>query len=360
MKSDFTRKLLHWHKTKNKREMPWKGEKDPYKIWLSEIILQQTRVEQGWAYYERFIRNYPDIRQLAAAPDTEVMKLWEGLGYYSRCRNLLITARLIVSEHNAIFPADYNSILRLKGIGPYTAAAIASFAFQLPHAVVDGNVQRIIARYFGITTPIDSSQGKLLFNKLAGSLLSPKEPAAYNQAIMDFGATLCKPKQPRCPECPFQKDCVALSLNQVQQLPVKEKTLQKKQRWFYYYIFEYKKQYGLHRRIARDIWQDLYEFVLQEQDAATGNETMHRYFLDQICSPKTYQIKSISKVYRQQLSHQTIFGCFIRVTLRKPLPALKQLEWVNNSAISRLPFPGLINQYLEAEPLEPNPPAGKP
>src|ERR1700753_4004412 len=190
-KANFARILLKWHKYKNDRKMPWKGEKNPYRIWLSEVILQQTRVDQGWAYYENFLREFPTIHHLAIAPEQKVFKLWEGLGYYSRCRNLIATAKRIDAEYNGEFPSTYEEILALKGIGPYTAAAIASFAFDLPHAVVDGNVTRVLSRYFGDTTPIDSTTGKRRYAELAENLLDKGSPGTYNQAIMDFGATVC-------------------------------------------------------------------------------------------------------------------------------------------------------------------------
>ena len=195
-KKYFSKRLLHWNKIQNKRAMPWKGEKDPYKIWLSEIILQQTRVEQGWNYYNRFVSTFPNIKKLAAAPEEKVFKLWEGLGYYTRCKNLIATAKFIAKEKQGEFPNAYNEILDLKGVGPYTAAAIASFAFNLPHAVVDGNVFRVLARFFGIETATDSTTGKKLFSGLAEELLDKKLPGIYNQAIMDFGAMICKPKNP--------------------------------------------------------------------------------------------------------------------------------------------------------------------
>jgi A/G-specific adenine glycosylase len=193
MEKAFTSILLHWHEHENHRAMPWKGEKDPYKIWLSEIILQQTRVEQGWAYYEKYIKAFPTVRDLAAAPDETVLKMWEGLGYYSRCRNLLYTARMIVNEFDGHFPSDYKELLRLKGVGAYTAAAIASFAFNLPYAVVDGNVIRVLSRYFGITEPTDLALVKKQLDALAQRLIDSHKPAAYNQAIMDFPKKLlCK------------------------------------------------------------------------------------------------------------------------------------------------------------------------
>jgi A/G-specific adenine glycosylase len=208
----FTRLLLRWNRQKNKREMPWKGEKDPYKIWLSEIILQQTRVEQGIEYYHRFIQKYPDIRQLAKANDKRIFKLWEGLGYYSRCRNLISTARLISQDLDGRFPTTFDDIRQLRGVGPYTAAAISSFAFNLPHAVIDGNVSRVLARVFGIKKPVDSTEGKKIIVSLAGELLDKNEPGVYNQAIMDFGAVICKPLAPLCSNCIFKKICLALEM----------------------------------------------------------------------------------------------------------------------------------------------------
>jgi A/G-specific adenine glycosylase len=203
-KKYFTKQLLHWNSTQNNRQMPWKGEKDPFKIWLSEIILQQTRVDQGRAYYDRFVSTFPNIKKLASASEKKVFKLWEGLGYYSRCKNLIATARFITKEKQGKFPETYEEILSLKGIGPYTAAAIASFAFNLPHAVVDGNVFRVLSRFFGIDIPVDNSNGKKIFSKLAESLLNSRQPGIYNQAIMDFGAVICKPQNPLCLSCPLK------------------------------------------------------------------------------------------------------------------------------------------------------------
>src|ERR1700743_845026 len=224
-KADFTQILLKWHKHKNDRKMPWKGEKNPYRIWLSEVILQQTRVEQGWAYYEKFINAFPTVHELAAAGEQKVFKLWEGLGYYSRCRNLIATAKTIDSVYEGRFPAVYSEILALKGIGPYAAAAIASFAFNLPHAVVDGNVTRVLSRYFGDSTPIDTTAGKKLYSNLADALLDRERADLYNQAIMDFGATICLPRNPLCADCVQRSGCQALQKGLIAQLPVKEKSI---------------------------------------------------------------------------------------------------------------------------------------
>jgi len=253
----FTRSLMHWHLTDNKRDMPWKGESDPYRIWISEIILQQTRVEQGLNYYRRFIRALPSVDQLAKAPESRVFKLWEGLGYYSRCKNLISAARIITRTYGGIFPTDYEQILGLPGIGPYTAAAISSFAFSLPHAVVDGNVYRVLSRFFGIETPVDDAAGKKRFSILAAQLLDKKRPGLYNQAIMDLGAMICKPRQALCSSCPLQARCRAFKLGAVEQLPVKAKRPAKRTRWFYYLVIRHKDQCLVRKRTGKDIWQNL-------------------------------------------------------------------------------------------------------
>ena len=350
MKPDFRNKLLKWNQQHNDRKMPWKGERDPYRIWLSEIILQQTRVEQGRDYYEKFIKTFPTIKHLAKATDEKVFKLWEGLGYYSRCKNLLATARSIVQEHNAIFPNDYEEIKKLKGIGPYTAAAIASFAFDKPFAVVDGNVQRILSRYFGITTPTDSASGKKLFIDLAQALLDKERPAIYNQAIMDFGAVICKPQNPLCTRCTQRKDCIAFKLDQVKSLPVKEKSIIKKNRWFYYFLFVINNKIYVRKRTQEDIWQNLYEFVLDETNSSVPNADVNPGILKKFIGRQPFRIVSISNVYRQQLSHQYINGQFMVVAIKKEPTGLKQYELIEKKKIKRLAFPALINQYLYSQP----------
>lgn len=332
--------------------MPWKGEKNPYKIWLSEIILQQTRVEQGWSYYENFITAFPTIHDLASAPEQQVLKLWEGLGYYSRCRNLIATAKKIDSEYKGEFPSTYEEILALKGIGPYTAAAIASFAFKLPHAVVDGNVTRVLSRYFADTTPIDSTIGKKKFTALAQSLLDYDNPDLYNQAIMDFGATVCLPRNPLCASCIQNADCQALQKDLTTQLPIKEKSIQKKDRWFYYFIIETpdNKVY-IRKRTEKDIWQDLYEFTLLESDGPIENNPAQSDFIKQIIGKQRLTVKHMSKIYRQELSHQTIRGQFITIALEKPLGNLKDWLLVNKKELSGYPFPKFINTWL----LDPGP-----
>lgn len=345
-KKDFTTLLLGWNRDKNSRQMPWKGEKNPYRIWLSEIILQQTRVEQGLGYYQRFIDQFPTVQQLAAAPDSQVFKLWEGLGYYSRCRNLLASARFIAGELNGKFPDSYDTIKALKGIGPYTAAAISSFAFNLPHAVVDGNVFRVLARIFGIATPTDSTAGKKLFTGLANELLDKKEPGIYNQAIMDFGAVVCKPAAPLCSDCVFNKSCYAFLHHKVGELPVKEKKTRIRTRWFYYLVMSYRDQIAIRQRTAKDIWQQLYEFPLIETPGATGQAELLKVAQEEKwLAEKAYQVTALSSVYKQQLSHQLITGQFIEIKLNKK-PSWPGVEWIWKEEVSKYAFPRYINQYL--------------
>ncbi len=347
MESLFTKRLLEWNKLLNSRVMPWKGEKDPYRIWLSEIILQQTRVEQGLAYYNKFISVFPSIHQLANAPEQEVFKLWEGLGYYSRCKNLIETARFLSKELNGRFPSTYEEVRALKGVGPYTAAAITSFAYNLPHAVVDGNVLRVLSRYFGIATPIDSTEGKKLYNNLAGELLNRQYPALYNQAIMDFGAVICKAQQPLCTICVQREDCNAYNNNLVKVLPVKEKILVKKTRWFYYFIVEYQDKLYIRKRSSKDIWENLYEFVLKESDKEIlhDSDSFKKMFQSMI-GQHPFSIHHFSKAYRQKLTHQTIIGQFIKVTISNPAFISGEYEAVLKNELFKYPFPKIIANWL--------------
>ncbi len=347
-RSGFTARLLQWNQEQNDRKMPWKGEKDPYKIWLSEIILQQTRVEQGLQYYQRFISSFPGIKQLAEAPDTTVFKLWEGLGYYSRCRNLLATARFIASEKKGKFPDTYEDIKALKGIGPYTAAAISSFAFDLPHAVVDGNVFRVLARYFGIHKPIDSTAGKKTFTALAEELLDRQQPGIYNQAIMDFGAVVCKPAAPRCPECPLKDQCHAFLHQEVFLLPVKEKKTRIRHRWFYYLIPEAGSRLPIRERTGKDIWQHLYEFPFIETDGPQEIPALLQAAEKDGWLPKSgYTLTAASPYYKQQLSHQHISARFIRLSLKKKPAIGEGVQWVTEKELQQYAFPRVINLYLE-------------
>jgi len=345
---DFAPRLLHWHRHQNKRQMPWKGEKDPYRIWLSEIILQQTRVEQGLAYYERFVAHFPTITALAAAPDAQVMKLWEGLGYYSRCRNLLATARIVADSYNGHFPESYENIKALKGIGPYTAAAIASFAYNLPHAVVDGNVYRVLARIWGIGQPIDSTAGKKTFAGLADSLLDKKHAGLYNQAIMDFGATVCKPQLPLCEQCIFEKECAARRQNRIQELPVKEKKTKVRKRWFYYLVMEYRGKVAIRKRTEKDIWQDLYEFPVLEQTSETAIPELLQLAHDKKwLKTGIFELTDTSAALRQLLSHQVITGRFIRLQLKEKTYQEKDTVWVPAAELDNYAFPRFIRSYFQ-------------
>lgn len=350
MKADFTGKLMQWNRVSNTRAMPWKGEKDPYKIWLSEIILQQTRVDQGLAYYERFISAFPTVHQLAKAPQKKVFKLWEGLGYYTRCKNLIASATIISQQKKGIFPPDYETILSLKGVGPYTAAAIASFAFNLPYAVLDGNVFRILSRYFGIATPVDTPAGRKLYSLLAGELLDRRQPGLYNQAIMDFGAVICKPQQPLCQQCPQKKDCRAFKHNIVKDLPVKEKQLKKKNRWLYYFVVSVKDCVLVRKRTTRDIWENLYEFVLFENNAPLilDKKTL-RPVLKKLFGDHPVHIKNISPVFRQQLTHQIIAGQFIELETVSTPVTMNHYEMVKKTAVRKYPFPKFITAWLQQQ-----------
>lgn len=340
----FTQNLLHWNNDSNHRSMPWKGEKDPYKIWLSEIILQQTRVEQGWDYYKKFIKKFPRIKDLALAKDDVVFKMWEGLGYYSRCRNLLATARVIQDELKGKFPSDYHDIIKLKGVGSYTASAIASFAFDLPYAVVDGNVNRVLSRFFGIDEPIDSTRGKAQFAELAQQLLEVDAPGIYNQAIMDFGAVVCKPQLPLCETCPLQSRCFAFKANLQSQLPVKSKKLVKKNRWFYYLVLAQKDKVLVRQRVSKDIWQGLHEFQLLETNTKLNAGQLNSELLLH-GNPIKNITTAISKEYKQQLTHQTVHATFIELPMPPEIPAGMQITSL--ARLKKLAFPRLINSYLE-------------
>ncbi len=342
----FTKTLLLWNKQDNKRMMPWKGETDPYKIWLSEIILQQTRVEQGWKYYDRFITAYSGIEKLGKAPEEKVFKLWEGLGYYTRCKNLIATAKYITNEKKGDFPNTYEEILALKGVGPYTAAAIASFAFNLPYAVLDGNVFRVLSRFFGIDKSINSTEGKEIFKTLANQLLDKKKPGVYNQAIMDFGAVICKPKNPLCSTCCFKSKCVAGLQNLTDKFPVKDGKLIKKSRWFYYLIVEQNGKIYVRKRGAKDIWENLYEFVLLETGKLmTVEEITETSLFKKIVYKNKYEIINVSRLYNQKLTHQTIQGIFIHIKAAKAITG-QIYKAVTHKKLAKLPFPKFITLYL--------------
>lgn len=344
----FTEILLSWNQIENKREMPWKGEKDSYKIWISEIILQQTRVRQGTSYYYRFIKSFPTIESLANAAEEKVFKHWEGLGYYSRCRNLIESAKLIKTKFNGKFPEKYEDILTLKGIGSYTASAIASFAYNQPYAVVDGNVFRVLSRFFGIVAPVDTTEGKKVYSILANDLLDKKDPGKYNQAIMDFGAMVCKPLQPLCGECPLQIKCVAFKKKKVTTLPFKTKSIKRRERFFTYFIAEYNNEFFVRKRTDKDIWQGLYEFILIEtKQLATIEQLKKMKTFAVLFGSGNFNITNISKTFSQKLTHQTITGTFFNIHLANALQMEYPYSLVSKEELELLPFPKFINSYLK-------------
>ena len=345
-KKFFTTELLRWNKYDNDRVMPWKYEKDPYRIWISEIILQQTRVSQGLEYYNRFIKRFPTAKSIATAPEHKVFKLWEGLGYYTRCKNIIASAKYISEELNGKFPETYEDILKLKGIGSYTASAIASFAYNKPYAVLDGNVFRVLSRYFAIATPIDNLQGKKFYSDLAYELLDKKLPGVYNQSIMDFGATVCKPL-PLCDECILKIRCQAYLQGIQLQLPIKEKVILKKSRWLYYLVVTYLNKFYVRKRNGKDIWQNLYEFILIESPKTLSAKKLQASEkFNSIFAGNEYEIENISQLYKQQLTHQNINGQFININVKSPLD-LDHYQLISADKMTELPFPKFITTYLK-------------
>jgi A/G-specific adenine glycosylase len=296
-------------------------------------------------YYESFLESFPTIHHLASATDEKIFKTWEGLGYYSRCRNLIDTARYISLEKEGKFPGDYESILALRGVGPYTAAAISSFAFGLPHAVVDGNVSRVLSRVFGIAEPVNSTRGKKIFGSLATGLLDKKNPAGYNQAIMDFGATVCKPASPICGNCIYNDHCIAYRENAVDKFPSKTKPEKAKTRWFNYFILRYQGQVAVRKRTGKDIWQNLYELPLIETPSKPDSRSLLVEMKMRKWTEGVVKGPQVSKEYKQQLTHQIIFGRFLDFHLHKK-PVQADWSWLDMGQMKKLAFPKLIREYL--------------
>ena len=316
--------------------MPWKATKDPYYIWISEIILQQTRVNQGRDYYNKFIGLFPTINDLAQSHEDQVLKAWEGLGYYSRARNMHHAAKDIMSRFSGVFPKGYNDILSLKGIGPYTAAAISSFAFDRPYAVVDGNVMRILSRYLGQRVPTDSTIGKKSFEKWASELLDREEPAKYNQAIMDFGALLCTPKKPYCMDCPLKESCVAYHDNIVDVLPVKSKKVGVKERYLNYFLFQKEDQILIQQRSAEGIWAKLFEFPLMESKSLLETEEIKKK-LNLEEKDSLILIKKTDHKLTHQLLHISFYEIYI--SLESKLFRKARLEKVKELHTFAFPKP---------------------
>ncbi len=344
----FKKKIIEYYQL-NKRDLPWRDTQDPYKIWISEIILQQTQVKQGLSYYLRFIEKFPNVKTLANASEDEVLHLWQGLGYYSRARNLHYAAKQIMTEFGGKFPNQYEEILKLKGVGEYTAAAIASFAYNQPYAVLDGNVFRVLSRFFGIHTAIDSAEGKKQFKELSNRLLDKKNPSLYNQAIMEFGATYCKPQQPDCWNCLLQKHCQAFEKNEVDVLPVKSKTILKQNRYLNYFVFIEKHQYTyISKRENENIWKGLYEFYLIESKSKLYSEQQIKNFLNK--NNIEYQNVLLHPPIKHVLSHQNLLIQFIVVSLPSFHHSF-QLKKISLEDIHSYPFPivlkRFINEWLE-------------
>ncbi|MET2986044.1 A/G-specific adenine glycosylase [Aureibaculum conchae] len=342
---NFSKLLINWY-LQNKRDLPWRKTKNPYHIWLSEIILQQTRVSQGLDYYEKFITTFPTVYNLASADEEKVLKLWQGLGYYSRARNLHFSAKYIVNELDGKFPDTYKDILNLKGVGDYTASAIASICYNEPCAVVDGNVYRVLARYFGIDTAINSTKGAKVFKKLAQELLDVEDPATFNQAIMEFGARQCKPKNPDCSICPFQNSCKALEENKIATLPFKDKKVTVRNRFFNYLVFvSPTNKTVLNKRESKGIWRNLYEFPLIETSSEIDVDELIKLkeFHEASTSDKN-EIKLFNKnPVIHKLSHQHLSVKFWVIRTEKEIE-----NGVSISNFEKYPIPILIHRFVEA------------
>lgn len=348
----FANKLIVWYQSKG-RDLPWRRTKDPYIIWLSEIILQQTRVEQGLPYFYAFAERFPSVLDFAEASEDELLRMWQGLGYYSRARNMHKAAKIVSYDLEGQFPQDYNSLLRLPGVGDYTAAAISSFSAGEQKAVLDGNVFRVLSRVFGISTAINTTDGKKLFQKLAQDLISDTDPGTYNHAIMDFGATVCKPKAPLCQECVLREECVAFEEGTVHVLPVKIKGKKSRDRYFNYFLIEENDRILMSKRGATDVWANMYEFPLIETNEEVDleglihTEEYQRTFGDA-------QIEPLGGVTKHVLSHQNIYARFFRLSDSGSILQKKDtwhyffLENLDKLAKHKLIF-SFINKYLNTK-----------
>lgn len=342
---NFTKKLTDWYLV-SKRDLPWRNTTNPYYIWLSEIILQQTQVNQGLPYYNAFTSTFPTVFDLANANETQVLKLWQGLGYYSRARNLHASAKYIVNELNGEFPNTFSEIIKLKGVGDYTASAIASICFNKVTAVVDGNVYRTLARLYDIDTPINTGKGFKVFKALAQELIDKKNPATFNQAIMEFGARQCKPKSPDCTVCPFNNSCLALKKNKIEQLPIKVKAAKVKKKHFNFVVIISKDNRTLlEQRKGKGIWQNLYQFPLIETPKEIdieGIEIELQNFTK--LKEKVYSVSLYNETpIVHKLSHQHLFTKFWIVTLNENLP-----KGIATKEIHDFPVPILIGNFIES------------
>lgn len=342
---DFAKTLTDWY-LPNRRDLPWRHTRDPYRIWLSEIILQQTRVAQGLPYYEAFAEAFPDVKQLADADEERVLRLWQGLGYYSRARNLHATARMVVNDFGGVFPHNHEGLLKLKGVGDYTAAAIASFAYHEKVPVVDGNVFRVLARYFGMEDDIALGTTKRIFRALATELIPESDPATFNQAIMEFGALQCVPKSPDCGSCPLQSGCIAFAEGKVDVLPVNNKKTKITPRFFQYLVpIDPNGRTMLHKRTQSGIWRNLYEFPLWETNGKASHDQVIEtarsaaFFGETVLSAR--EINPVPVVHK--LSHQHLTIVFWEIRLSAPLP-----EALEISELTRFPVPIVLHNFMDA------------
>lgn len=342
----FQKKIIDWYQI-HKRELPWRNTTNAYVIWLSEIILQQTRVEQGLPYFNKFLENFPTVYDFANASEDQVLKLWQGLGYYSRGRNMLFTAKQVMLVHHGVFPTSYHQLVKLKGIGDYTAAAISSFSANENKAVVDGNVFRVLARYFGINEPINSSAGKKIFAKLAQDLIEEQTASLYNQAIMEFGALQCKPKSPKCELCPLALHCFALQHQQINNLPVKLKKGKVRERWFNYFIATQGETILMKQRKPGDIWQKLYDFPLIETNQPFQNE--YPDFIHEVKAQfgNDVIIRPVSQK-KHLLSHQIIYVQFFALeNYMINFNLHTEIKSVLLADFKSLPHPKVISDFIE-------------
>lgn len=338
----FSQIIINWYH-QNKRDLPWRNTKNAYHIWLSEIILQQTRVAQGMSYYLKFIKHFPTVTDLANAHQDDVLKLWQGLGYYSRARNLHFAAQTIRDEFNSEFPSDYKSILNLKGVGEYTAAAVSSFAFGESYPVIDGNVYRVLSRVFGIEEAIDSTIGKKKFKELAEELIDAKNPANHNQAIMEFGAMQCTPKSPNCMFCPLQHKCVAFAEKKVELLPIKEKKIKQKKRYFNYLIIEQNNKLLIEQRKGKGIWEGLHQFPLIETKSIVSISNFIKK------TEIEARIIDVSDEFKHVLSHQLIYAKFWKIELKDLSHSCFQNAFsIQQKDLDNYAIPRLIEKYLES------------
>ena len=343
----FSEEIIEWYH-KHKRDLPWRNTNDPYIIWLSEIIMQQTRVEQGMPYFNRFAEKYPTVKHFASATEEEILKLWQGLGYYSRGRNMHQTSREVMEEHAGYFPKNYDSLIRLKGIGEYTAAAISSFSSNEAKAVVDGNVFRLLSRYFGIDTPINTGKGKKIFTDLANELLDQTQAGTFNQAMMEFGSLQCKPKNPDCTVCPVQTSCEARLKNKINDLPVKLKSQKSKDRYFNYIIAIKNSKILVNKRRPGDIWENMIDLPLFETDSPIEvpdliqSENFIKTFGKQVL------VRSISKPVKHILSHQKLNTRFIHIEqFTEEFIPNQNWFYVSKEELDKLSQPKLIFPFFE-------------